>query len=208
MAGKTKINGTAYTIKGGKTKIGGTLKTISKGITKIGGTAKTISFITYTSWSSPRLTSNGTIGGSSFATQASSEIDGTRKAWRAFDNSNSDPERDCWHSVNSLPQWLEFYNPVPISINTIVMTNRATTANYLVKTWKLQYSDNNSNWTDLGGSRTQANGVSVSTTYNINAQSQLHKYWRLYITDIYQNGLDNYYVTIGELKVTGWTQTS
>ena len=44
MASKTKVNGTAYTIKAGKTKINGTAYTIRKGITKIGGTSKTINF--------------------------------------------------------------------------------------------------------------------------------------------------------------------
>lgn len=44
MAGKTKVNGTSYTIKGGKTKIGGTTYSIGGGTTKIGGTAKHISF--------------------------------------------------------------------------------------------------------------------------------------------------------------------
>lgn len=45
MAGKTLINGTAYTVKGGKTKVNGTGYSISKGITLIGGVAKTISFL-------------------------------------------------------------------------------------------------------------------------------------------------------------------
>lgn len=44
MAGKTLINGTAYTIGGGRTLIGGTGYSIKSGKTLIGGTAYTISF--------------------------------------------------------------------------------------------------------------------------------------------------------------------
>lgn len=44
MAGKTLINGTAYTINGGRTLIGGTGYDIKSGKTLIGGTGQTISF--------------------------------------------------------------------------------------------------------------------------------------------------------------------
>lgn len=44
MAGKTKINGTNYTISGGKTKISGTNYSIVGGRTKINGTNYSISF--------------------------------------------------------------------------------------------------------------------------------------------------------------------
>lgn len=43
MAGKTRIDGTAYSIKGGKTRIDGTAYTIKQGKTRIDGTAYTIS---------------------------------------------------------------------------------------------------------------------------------------------------------------------
>ena len=44
MAGKTLINGTAYTVKGGTTKVNGTGSKIARGKTKIDGTAWTIAF--------------------------------------------------------------------------------------------------------------------------------------------------------------------
>lgn len=44
MAGKTLINGTAYTIGGGRTLIGGTAYSIKSGRTLIGGTGYSISF--------------------------------------------------------------------------------------------------------------------------------------------------------------------
>lgn len=44
MAGKTKINGTAYTINGGKTKVGGTAYSINGGKILKGGTGYDISF--------------------------------------------------------------------------------------------------------------------------------------------------------------------
>lgn len=44
MAHKTKINGTAYSIKGGKTKVNGTAYSIKKGMTKVNGTSRSITF--------------------------------------------------------------------------------------------------------------------------------------------------------------------
>lgn len=44
MAHKTKINGTAYSIKGGKTKVNGTAYSIKKGMTKVNGTGYSIKF--------------------------------------------------------------------------------------------------------------------------------------------------------------------
>lgn len=42
MPGKTRIDGTAYNIKGGKTRIDGTVYTIKQGKTRVNGTAYTI----------------------------------------------------------------------------------------------------------------------------------------------------------------------
>lgn len=50
MAHRTKINGTAYEIKGGRTKVGGTGYDVKKGRTKVGGTGYDIEF------SSPMMT--------------------------------------------------------------------------------------------------------------------------------------------------------
>lgn len=48
MAHKTKVNGTAYEIKGGRCKVGGTGYEIKKGRTKVGGTGYDVPFITGT----------------------------------------------------------------------------------------------------------------------------------------------------------------
>lgn len=43
MASKTRVNGTAYDIKGGMTRINGTAYSIKSGMTRVNGTAYTIS---------------------------------------------------------------------------------------------------------------------------------------------------------------------
>lgn len=157
----------------------------------------------YTPWSQPTLTSNGTMGSGDFACSASSTIGSPRLAWRAFDGTNNNSEVDCWHSSNSSPSWFNWYTKNPIKINSITITNRYYSSsdqayNFIVKDFKLQYSDNNSTWTDVY-SGTNQRGNRLSTTFNVNASSA-HRYWRLYMTSNYATNGEKY-VSIGELTI-------
>ena len=145
----------------------------------------------YQPWTQPILTSNGSFGSSNFAVKASSEQDGTRQAWRAFDGSNQNEEVDCWHSnVNSyLPAWIAWYTSHPIKIKNITLTNRHVRAQYAntdggtIKNFEVQYSDDNTEWQSVfSGQNPQ--GRFLATTYTISSPSA-HRYWRIYVTSAY-----------------------
>lgn len=78
---------------------------------------------TYASWTMPVLAANGTVGSSSYAARASSEYSG-HNAWKAFNGTNIN-ENDCWEAeTRNTSQWLEFYSPDTLELNTIKFTNR------------------------------------------------------------------------------------
>lgn len=78
---------------------------------------------TYASWTMPNLTQNGTVGSSSYAARASSEYSG-HDAWKAFNGTNTNQD-DCWEAnTRDTQQWLEFYSPDTLELNTIKFTNR------------------------------------------------------------------------------------
>lgn len=72
----------------------------------------------------PVLAANGTVGGSSYAARASSEYS-NHNAWRAFNGTNT-AQYDCWEAnTRDTQQWLEFYSPDTLELNTIKFTNRS-----------------------------------------------------------------------------------
>lgn len=78
---------------------------------------------TYASWTMPVLAANGTVGGSSYAARASSKYSG-HDAWKAFNRTNTNQD-DCWEAnTRDTQQWLEFYSPDTLELNTIKFTNR------------------------------------------------------------------------------------
>jgi hypothetical protein len=78
---------------------------------------------TYASWTMPVLAENGTVGSSSYAARASSKYS-VHDPWKAFNGTNID-EEDCWEAATrNTSQWLEFYSPDTLELNTIKFTNR------------------------------------------------------------------------------------
>jgi hypothetical protein len=153
------------------------------------------------SWEQPVLTSNGTLGGDSFAVGQSSTLDGESSsgAWKAFDGAGSNTR---WHSAQGLPQAIYWYNPTPLKISNVKVTNRAKDGSY-VNYYQLQFSDNNSDWVVVNvGTGESGDGVSWDIPV---MESGSHKYWRIYITSA--SGSNNNYVAIGEIEITATTTT-
>lgn len=131
----------------------------------------------------PVLTENGTMGGDTFAcdqsdfyTESSSD---EQKAWYVFDGKFNGQEwqvntvsLDTWY-------WLSWYNPTPIKISKVGVTNAA--GQYSILAWKLQGSSDNSTWTDLTTGINE-NVSSVTTWYmEIPEEKQsFYKYYRIY----------------------------
>lgn len=141
----------------------------------------------------PVLTSNGTLGGSSFAVAASSVFYG-RDAYFAVAN-NGIAEGHEWHSEKGLPQWFEFYNPEALMVSSLELTNRTRTSG-VPTVFTIQGCNDGSSWEDVysGTNATTANGATWSIPVDSNRS---FKYWRIYVTD----SSDLYYAVIGELKI-------
>lgn len=137
----------------------------------------------YEDFVQPVLTENGTMGGDSFACDQSTyytENSGDeQKAWYVFDGKFNGQE---WQ-VNSVSlttwYWLSWYNPQPIKISKVGVTNAA--GQYSMLAWKLQGSNDNSTWTDLT-TGTNENVSAVTTWYmEIPEEKQgFYKYYRIY----------------------------
>lgn len=155
-------------------------------------------------YTTPKLSANGTIGGEYFAVASSSYFDTPRQAWRAFDQSNQDGELDCWHSTNSLPQWIEWYFPEVVYIEKIYIQNRVSSYDaYSPKVFEIQTSDDGITWNTIYSGTNNINDTSTTWTIDLSAlQNKSSKYWRMYVTD--SNGSDNY-VVIGEISFEAYT---
>ena len=147
-------------------------------------------------WKQPVLSSNGVMGGSKFAVNQSSVLSSVNSdgAWLVFDGVGSTTR---WHSAQSLPAWLSWYNPNPLKITNVKVTNRSTDGSY-PNAYQLQYSDDNLSWTTaVSGNGTSGDSVSWNILV---AHDTAHKYWRLYITSA--SGGYSTYVAIGEIEIT------
>ena len=120
----------------------------------------------YQDWSQPVLSSNGTMGGSSFAVASSA---GT--AYSAFDNNGG-----SYTNYMNAGAWISWYNPLPLKISKVVLT--ASGASYMPRAGTLEYSDNNSTWTNAV---TWSNSSSQNP-FTINVNTSHHKYWRVTVT--------------------------
>lgn len=155
---------------------------------------KTVSNMT--DWVQPVLTSNGTMGGDSFACVAGSEIDlgfgeGPNYAYYAFDNNAN----TSWWGKGSI----SWYNPVPLNILKIEISYYLWVTNVGL----LQYSDNNSDWHTVA-SLSFASGSTTDTknvVFDLGSNDVSAKYWRIYMED--DGGCTAY-----SIKITAQTGTT
>lgn len=120
----------------------------------------------YQSWSQPTLGSNGSMGGSSFAVASSA---GT--AYSAFDGNGG-----SYTNYMNAGAWISWYNPDPLKISKVVLTSSG--GGYMPRAGTLEYSDNNSTWTNA----VTWNNSSSQNPFTINVNTSHHKYWRVTVT--------------------------
>lgn len=150
----------------------------------------------YNYWQQPVLTANGTMGGDSFAVNQSSYYTSDRQAWRAFNGVDNDLAD--WNSAQGVPQWISWYNPVPLSISKITVVNTFDTPYPdTIKDYEVQVSDDNSTWTTIY-SGTNTTGAGETWSIDLSSIENNSKYWRIYITSCNNRN----YARITELKIT------
>ena len=143
----------------------------------------------YESWTQPTLSSNGTIGGGSFAVTASAESqasgDPPYKAWEAFDKNSY----TYWRSGQT-SAWLEFYNPEPLRVTNLQYANT-----YCYPTQGTVIASNdNSNWDTL---TTWTNNSIDTFNIDLSSNTNTYLYYRVVV-----NQVNTDYVHCQELTIT------
>lgn len=128
-----------------------------------------------TAFLQPTLTSNGTIGGSSFAVLASSENSANEVAYKMCDGSSSTWWSATYYDTSN--EYIIIYNPIPIKISSMTLSNNGIGA------WTLYGSNDNSNWTTLSsGTNSDINLCTVSIAEE---NRRFYKYYKLFFTSPY-----------------------
>lgn len=134
----------------------------------------------------PTLSSNGTMGGSSFAVNA--EDDGSHPAYYAFDNNSN----TYWRYGASSGSFT-FYNPEAIIVNQILYSPY-----YSYPTaGEIRGSNNGSNWTTI---TSFTNDVNSTFTIDLSSNNTAYKYYQIYISSV---NMDVIHCSEIQIKVKG-----
>ena len=157
-------------------------------------------------WEQPKPTSNGVMGGDSFACEASSTVwSDSALAWGAFAGS-------LWHGASGLPQWISWYNPEPLKVSEIRIKNRNTSAGdadvCAPTRYKIQACNDNKSWIDLTdyidnsiiSSNLWQNPIEISEE-----KQDYYLYYRIYIEDHYNA---SGYTAIQKIEITATTKST
>jgi len=129
----------------------------------------TLSSATISNFSRPNLSSNGTMGGNSFAVSCDSSVSGY-SAYYAVDG-NTDY---LWmvNNTNSICKYT-FYNPLPLKVSQIV--NYYTSTTYSASNFIIEGSNDNQKWTEIG---TYTVTKTLTQTIPVNS-TRFYKYHRI-----------------------------
>lgn len=158
-------------------------------------------------WVQPTLSSNGTLGGSSFAVSASNEYSSSYRAYKAFDGSSSTNWLASSYSNSDLPQSLIFYNETPINVQSIKITNRGTYATYATA-GNVYGCNDNSSW-ELIGTFTNTTATTTLANWNIDLSSnaEYYKYHKIEFTQATWSTQASNGFGVNEVDITAYTRT-
>jgi hypothetical protein len=145
-------------------------------------------------WKNSKLTTNGTMGGTSNACQASGYYSSSYYPYYAFDETTN-----YWHSNNTKPQWITYYTPTEVYVDTI----KITLSDYNPMFFEIQGSNNNTTWTTLVDDLNKINTSGKTLEIPVNSENP-YKYIRL----VNKKGYNSTYTTIREMVIYGHTLNS
>jgi hypothetical protein len=135
----------------------------------------------------------------------------TYSAWKAF-NKNYEPD-NTWLSGSapstSSPQWLKIKYPSQQVIKSYVIRSRDDDSPRFPTAWKLQGSNNDSDWTDIGTEQTQTEWeIDADKSFDVSTNTTAYQYYRLRITGARESASSSNsdYVAIGHWFL--FTETS
>ena len=135
-----------------------------------------------TTWEQPIITSDGTMGGDSFACAASSEYTAEYGAWRCFDGVTSTM---YYRSSGVLPQWIGWYNPNPLKVTNIAFKNNTAQASQSPTSGSVQGSNDNSTWTTITNFTNSETAAGATWNIDLSGNTNFYNYYRLNIDTNY-----------------------
>lgn len=153
-------------------------------------------YFEYIPFKQPILSSNGVMGGDSFACNQSSYLAIDRLAWKAF-NADNTTDGDSWHSANGHPAWIEWYNPKPLLISSIQVRNRDSDGSF-INSYTVSYSDDGTTYTSCKTGKSPNQTAYALWSISID-EANPHKYWRL--TCNTSSGKNNAYTAIQSIFI-------
>ena len=144
-----------------------------------------------TTWTRPNLTTDGTLGGSSFAVKdVGAGTSTSTDAWRAVDNSTT----TYWNgnTPSSGSKTYIFYNPDALKVSKLTYTY--TYANNRATSVSIEGSNDNSNWADI--TSTYSGSVTTYTSTLIN--DKYYKYYKLTFTPVSNSS----YIRVKDMAIT------
>lgn len=143
------------------------------------------------SFTQPTLSSNGTMGGSSFATTADHETNGNNPAWYVFDGNDN----TYWRGGN-VPGYIDFYNPKAMVVKNIrwgYFYSHPTAGN-------VQGSNDGSTWENIID---WTNGSSSDFDIDLSSNTTAYKYYRINVSSVNNDVIHCKQLTItGEIDAT------
>lgn len=143
----------------------------------------------------PTLTEDGTWGGETFAVKGSS-IYSTNYAWKAFRNSYT--ATTYFHSGNGLPQDLFWYNPIPLRISNIAITNRGIDGSCLVD-YEIWASTDDADWQLVKSGSTSNRNLGGTNNVEI-SDERFFQFWK--IRALSCTGGNNTYWACSRVQIT------
>lgn len=149
-------------------------------------------------WKQPKITSNGVMGGGSFAVEASYEF-ANQPAWQAFDGSDN---TTYGSNRNNTPFWVTFYEPLSLKVSSLKLLGRTdvaiTNANI-----EIQACDDNETWETLT-SLTQTIVANGAIEIPVNS-TNYYKYYRINFVS-FSMPTTEYNCNIREVVITATTK--
>lgn len=144
----------------------------------------------------PIMTSNTTPSGEAFASR---EIN-TSYAWKAFNRSQEG--NDAWYD-NVVPSYVGYKFVNPTCVNKFSIQQEIASPSYF-KTYKLQGSNDNSEWIDIGTFTETSINAGEQYTHEVNNENY-YTYYRIYFTESGQSEYPGISVQTLQFYQTGIT---
>lgn len=154
----------------------------------------------YKNWQQPVLSEDGIIGGDSFAVWCSG-AQSYAPAYMAFDN---DPATRYYSYPAGLPRDLVFYNPNPLNVTKLVITNVNNT-NPKVTGYTIYGSNDNSDWVELTSGTNDNTTAGASWDIDLSSNPKYYKFYMFRTTKCWTGG--NAYAVIAEMTITATEKT-